>query len=281
MTDKLGCAGTVKIMKDGGVPCYDFPTTAAKVLVSLSRYGEIRRRKKGETKRFHDINPAAARAIVEKARKTGVGTLAADDVYGILTAYGIPVADWRIVNDAAGAEKAAQEIGFPVVVKAEAEDIVHKSETGGVLVNLTDGDAVRRAVERITETHRKHDLKFFIQKYLPGGKEVIIGAKADEELGHLIMCGMGGIYVEVFKDVVFKLSPVTDVEAENMLSSLKAAPLLDGVRGEKGVDRKKLAEIIQRASRLVADVPEIREMDLNPLVAFENGVFVVDARIIL
>lgn len=281
MTDKLGCAGTMKIMKDGGVPCYDFPTTAAKVLISLSRYGEIRRRKKGETKQFRDINPAAARIIVDKARKTGVGILAADDVYGILAAYGIPVADWRVVNDAAGAEKAAREIGFPVVVKAEAEGIVHKSDTGGVLVNLTDEDAVRGAIEKITETHRKDDLKFLIQKYLPGGKEVIIGAKADEELGHLIMCGMGGTYVEVFKDVVFKLSPVTDVEAEDMLSSLKAAPLLNGVRGEKGVDRKTLAEIIQHVSRLVTDVPEILEMDLNPLVAFENGVFVVDARITL
>lgn len=281
MTDKIGCAETVKIMKDGGVPCYDFPSTAAKVLVSLTKYGEIRRREAGEVKKFHDTNADKARAIVEKARKNGQMMLAADDVYGILVAYGIPVADWRIVKNAAEAEKAAQEIGFPVVVKVDSETIVHKSETCGVAINLIDKDAVRQVVENMSNAYKEPDLKFLVQKYLPGGKEVIVGAKADDELGHLIMCGLGGIYVEVFKDVAFKLSPVTDVEAEEMLSSLKAAPLLKGVRGEKGIDQKKLTEIIQRVSQLVTDVPEIREMDLNPIIAYEDNVFVVDARMSL
>jgi len=281
MTDKIGCAGTVQILKDGGVPCYDFPSTAAKVLVSLNRYGEIRRRKKGEIKQFHDTDSDAARAIIRKAREAGRIALSAEDVYGILTAFKIPVADWKVVHDIAGAERAAQEIGFPVVIKAEAEGIVHKSEAGGVALNLTDKEAVRKAAEKMTEAHKDRNLKFLVQKYLPGGKEIIIGAKADDELGHLVMCGMGGVYVEVLKDVVFKLSPITDVEAEEMLSSLKASALLNGFRGEKGINKKILVEIIQRVSRLVTDVPEIREMDLNPLVAFEDGVFVVDARMTL
>ena len=185
------------------------------------------------------------------------------------------------MKDADEAERAAQEIGFPVVVKVDSEAIVHKSEIGGVAINLTDKDAVRRAVENIGKKHKEPGLKFLVQKYLPGGKEVIIGAKADDELGHLIMCGLGGIYVEIFKDVAFKLSPVTDVEAEEMLSSLKAAPLLKDVRGEKGVDRQKLAEIISRVSQLVTDVPAIRQMDLNPIIAYEDRVFVVDARMSL
>ncbi len=281
MTDKVGCAGTVQILKDGGVPCYDFPSTAARVLVSLSRYGVTRRRVKGEVRHFDDTDSAVARTMIRKTKGTGRVVVSTDDVYRILAMYGIPVADWRVVNDIAGAERAAQEIGFPVVVKIEAEDIVHKSEAGGVALNLTDKEAVRRAIEKMTEAHGNRDLQFLVQKYLSGGKEIIIGAKADDEAGHLVMCGMGGIYVEVFKDVVFKLSPVTDVEAEEMLSSLKASALLDGVRGEKGIDKKSLAEIIQRVSRLVDDVPEIREMDLNPLVAFEDGVFVVDARMTL
>ncbi len=200
---------------------------------------------------------------------------------GILTAYGIPVAEWRMAKDADEAVKAAQEIGFPVAVKADPEAIVHKSEMGGVAINLMDADAVRQAVEKMSKAHKEPDLKFLVQKYLPGGKEVIVGAKADDEVGHLIMCGLGGIYVEVFKDVAFKLSPVTDVEAEEMLSSLKAAPLLKGVRGEKGVDRKRLIEIIQRVSQLVTDIPEIREMDLNPIIAYEDSIFVVDARMSL
>jgi acetyltransferase len=123
------------------------------------------------------------------------------------------------------------------------------------------------------------DLRFFIQKYHPGGLELIMGAKAEEGLGHIIMFGLGGIYVEIMKDVVFNLAPVTSAEANEMLSSIKGAALLQGVRGQKGVEQTQLVEIIQRLSQLVADLPEIREMDLNPLMAFEDSVYGVDARI--
>jgi acyl-CoA synthetase (NDP forming) len=123
------------------------------------------------------------------------------------------------------------------------------------------------------------DLRFFVQKYLPGGLEVIIGAKAEKGLGHIIMFGIGGIYVEVLKDVIFKLTPVTTVEVREMLSSIQAAPLLKGVRGEKGVDEAGVIEIIKRLSQLVTELPMIQEMDLNPIIAYEDQVFVVDARI--
>jgi acyl-CoA synthetase (NDP forming) len=146
-------------------------------------------------------------------------------------------------------------------------------------VNLTDGDAVRFAVEEMRERFEIGDLKFFVQKYLPGGKEVIVGAKAEEGLGHLVMFGSGGIYVEILEDVVFKLAPVTAVEAKEMLSSIKMAPLLKGVRREKGVDEAGIVEIIQRVSQLVNELPVIQEMDLNPVIAYEDGVFAVDARI--
>jgi acyl-CoA synthetase (NDP forming) len=125
------------------------------------------------------------------------------------------------------------------------------------------------------------DLRFFIQKYLPGGREVIVGAKAEKGLGHLIMFGIGGIYVETLKDVVFKLTPITTVEAEEMLSSIQGAPLLKGVRGEEGVDEEGIMAVIQRLSQLVTDLPMIQEMDLNPIIAYEDRVSVVDARILL
>jgi acetate---CoA ligase (ADP-forming) len=281
MTDKIGCTETVRIMKDGGVPCYDFPSTAARVLISLTRYGEIRRKKTGEVKQFNDTDRDRAQIIIERAKTAGRRMLSSDDVNSILTAYGIPVAEWRMVKDADEAVSAAQEIGFPVAVKADSEVFIHKSEMGGVAINLMDPEAVCQVIENMSKAQKEPDLKFLVQKYLPGGKEIIVGAKAEDDLGHLIMCGFGGIYVEVFKDVAFKLSPVTDIEAEEMLFSLKAAPLLKGARGEKGVDRKRLIEVIQRVSQLVTDVPEIREMDLNPLIAYEDGVFVVDARMSL
>ncbi|HVN96656.1 MAG TPA: acetate--CoA ligase family protein [Syntrophorhabdaceae bacterium] len=281
MTDKEGCAETVNILRKGGVPCYDFPSTAARVLVSLTRYSEIRRRQAGRIKHFHDADRVKAQAIVNKARNIGQARLPADDVYEIMRAYGIPVADWKVAKDAAGALIAAREIGFPVAIKADSQSILHKSEMGAVVTNLSDEAHLAQAIERIGKTCRAPDLRFIIQRHVEGGKEVIVGAKADPELGHLIMFGMGGVYVEVLNDVAFRLAPITDVEAREMILSLKAAPILKGVRGERGVDRERLAEIIERVSQLMIDVPDIREIDLNPVIAFEDRACAVDARIIL
>jgi acetyltransferase len=200
-------------------------------------------------------------------------------VYEILTAYGITAADWRIARDAGEAVEAAAGMGFPVVVKADAETIVHKSDVGGVAVDLRNSDAVRSAVEEMEARLEAEGLRFLVQRYLPGGMEVIIGAKAEKGLGHLIVFGIGGIYVEILEDVIFKLSPVTAIEAREMLSSIKAAPLLKGVRGERGVDEEGIVEMIQRLSQLVTELPMIQEMDLNPVIAYEDRVFVVDARI--
>jgi acetyltransferase len=173
----------------------------------------------------------------------------------------------------------AAKIGYPVVVKADAASILHKSDMGGVAVDLKDGDAVRAAVEKMTQRFSDGDLSFFVQQYLPGGLELIMGAKAEEDLGHAVMFGLGGIFVEVMKDVVFNLTPVASGEARQMLSSIQAAPMLQGVRGQKGVNQDRLIEILQRLSQLLGDLPEIQEMDLNPLIAYEDQVFVVDARI--
>jgi len=279
MTDKRQWVGTVETLKQGGVPYYSFPSTAAKVLTALTKYSEIRVRDIGQVKRFDDVDREKAEYVLRKVKEAGRELLSATEVYGILDAYGIPAADWRIAADAAEAVEAAAEIDFPVVVKADAETIVHKSDVAGVVVDLWDSDSVQAVVEEMEERLEDKDLKFLIQKYLSGGKEVIIGAKAEEGLGHLVMFGIGGIYVEIMKDVVFKLTPVTKVEAQEMISSLHAAPLLEGVRGEKGIHQEGIIELIQRVSQLVSDWPTIQELDLNPVIAYEDEVFVVDARI--
>ena len=281
MTDKKQWTETVGILKDGGVPCYSSPGGAARALIALTKYGQISNREREAIKCFDDIDRTKAEEILQKAKKSGRKVLAASDVYGILGAYGLPVADWRIADSPKEAEKAANEIGFPVVVKADSESIIRKSDEGGVAVNLKNIRAVSSAVRRMARKFGAQDLKFFVQKYIPGGKEFIVGAKAEDGLGHLIMFGIGGIYVEIFKDVAFKLSPVSGSGVEEMLSSLNAAPLLKGVRGEKGVDEEKIKEIIQRMSQMVSDLPMIQEIDLNPLMAFEDRVFVVDARMVL
>jgi acyl-CoA synthetase (NDP forming) len=279
MTDKRQWAGTMRILLDGGVPCYSFPGTAARALVALTRFHEIRSREIGQVTTFDDVDRDNAQRILQRARGAGRKFLSAAEVYELLGAYGIAVADWRVVSTAGEAEKAAAEIGFPVVIKADSEAILHKSDKGGVALNLRHNDSVRRVLKEMQERFQAADLRFLVQKYLPGGKEVVAGAKIEQGLGHLIMFGMGGVYVEVMKDVVFKLAPVTTVEARDMLSSIRAAPLLKGVRGEKGVDEDGIVEIIQRLSQLVTDLPTIKELDLNPIVAYEDRVSVVDARI--
>ena len=279
MTDKRQWTETVRILRDGGVPCYGFPSTAAQALAALAHYNQARSRDIGAPKEFDDVDRGKAEGILQQAKEAGRAILSAAEVYEVLAAYGIGAADWRVVGGAAEAEKAAAEIGLPVVVKADSESILHKSDVGGLAVGLGDGDAVRAAVKEMEKRFDAADLKFFVQKYLPGGREVIVGAKAEEGLGHLVMFGVGGIYVEILRDVVFKIAPVTTVEAQEMLSSLKMSPLLKGVRGEKGVDEGGIIEIIQRVSQLVTDLPVIQELDLNPVIAYEDRVFVVDARI--
>ncbi len=279
MTDKRQWTEVVKILQDGGVPCYALPGEAARAMTALVNYHNIRTRQIGEIRTFNDTDPARGRQIVAAAKEAGKSRLSAEEVYNILAAYKIPTAGWRMAANAEEAVNAAAEIGYPVVVKADAASILHKSDMGGVAVDLKDGDAVRAAVEKMQQRFSEDGLNFFVQKYLPGGLELIMGAKAEEGLGHAVMFGLGGIFVEIMKDVVFNLTPVSAGEAQQMLSAIKGASMLEGVRGQKGVNQDLLIEIIQRLSQLLTDLPEIQEMDLNPLIAFEDQVFVVDARI--
>ncbi len=271
---------TRRILKEGGIPCYANPTAAAKALAALARYGRLERRDIGQPESFAGIDPGKAASILQQATAAGRTVLSASEVYGIFEAYGIPVAPWRVVADTDQAMVAAKEIGYPVVVKVDAADLDHKSDLGGVAINLRNEEAVRAAVgDMQTRLGGSRKLNFLVQKFLPGGRELIIGASASRGLGHLVMFGLGGIYVEVLKDVAFKIVPVTRVEAEEMIASIKTAALLDGLRGGKGMDKQAVVDLIQRVSQLLTDLPLIQEMDLNPVMAFENGAFAVDGRI--
>jgi len=278
MTDRRQWTEVVRILQEGGVPCFSLPGAAARAMAALVRYHAIRNREPGEVPPFVDVDAGTAREVLKKAAGTD-GFLASEAVYGILDAYRIPVAPWRVAGDAQAAVKAADAIGYPVVVKAEAPSIIHKSDMGGVALDLGDAESVRSAVEGMQHRLQAENLRFFVQKYLPKGLEVIVGAKAEEGLGHIVMFGLGGIYVEIMKDVIFNLTPVTTAEAGEMLSGIKGKALLEGVRGETGVDQNALQDLLLRVSKLVSDLPEIEEMDLNPVIAYETGAFVADARI--
>ncbi|MGE5256770.1 MAG: acetate--CoA ligase family protein [Hyphomicrobiales bacterium] len=279
MTDKQQWAEVVRILREGGVPCYPLAGEAARAMAALVQYHAIRSREKTALQVFSDAKADKARRIMAKARAAGRTNLAAAEVYGILEAYKIPVAKWKLVATPAEAAQAAAKIGFPVVVKADAETVVHKSDLGDVALDLSSASAVKNATAQMRKAISAPDLRFLVQKYLPGGLELIMGAKAEEGLGHAIVFGLGGIHVEVMKDVVFNLTPVSAAEARQMLAAIKGAPLLRGARGQEGVNQDQLVEILQRLSQLLSDLPEIEEMDLNPVMAFADKVFVVDARI--
>jgi len=283
MTDYPQWEGTTAILREGGIPLYNFPEMAAKVLAALTNCNALRQKvasAKGPEV-FGDVDRAAAAGVIQNALQSGKTMLGADEVYTVLGCYGIPVADWNVVTTAEEAAVAASQIGFPVVVKGDAASLVHKSDVGGVAVNLPDADAVRNAVAKMKKNIQAEDLHFLVQKFIPGGTEIIIGAKQEKGLGHLVMFGLGGIMVEVLKDVAFELTPVSSDEAKTMLASVKSYPLLAGFRGQKGVDQEGIVELLCRISQLVTDLPMIREMDLNPVKAFEDKVFAVDARILL
>jgi acetate---CoA ligase (ADP-forming) len=281
ITDKQNWESTAKILKDGAVPCFDFSETAAKALASLVDYKELKSRKKGNVKTFADIDKSRVKNIIDKARDVNQSVFTAEQAYEVLSAYKIPIADWSIAKNPEEAVSIADKIGYPVVIKADSKKIIHKSDVGGVAVNIKNGSKVREVVSRMQKDLYEDDLKYFIQKCMPKATEIIISAKKEEGLGHLIMFGLGGIFVELFKDVVFSISPITDVEAEEMLTGIKAAPLINGFRGEKGIHRIKTIEVMQRISMLVNDFPEIKELDINPVFAYEDSVCAVDARIIV
>ena len=280
MTDRRQWKETIDALREGGVPFYNFPETAARALVAMTRYGEMKAREPGEPEVFTDVSLETALRTVERARSTSRHLMSAEDSNRLLEAYRIPVARWRSVQSGIEAADAARDLGAPVVVKVDAPDIAHKSDEGGVALNLRHED-VMPAVDRMKARFAAHAPRFLVQEHVPRGREVIVGAKAQEGLGHVLMFGLGGVHVELLKDVAFGIAPVSRPEVEAMICSVTSYPLLTGFRGEEGVDVKKLVELVQRVSQLVTDVPQIREMDLNPVIVSRDRALVVDARIIV
>ena len=232
----------------------------------------------------HDKNKV--RKLLDEARAAGRTSLTAPEARGVCEAYGIAVPKEGVARSAAEAARLASDIGFPVVMKIVSPQILHKTEAGGVLVGVAAAEQASQAYATLLENARKYDPKAEIlgvqvQQMLSGGQEVIIGAVTDPAFGKLVAFGLGGVLVEVLKDITFRLAPTSAQEATSMLDSIAAAEILRGVRGGKAVDRESLAAMIERVSVLVADFPEISEMDLNPVFASERGATAADVRIVL
>ena len=224
--------------------------------------------------------------IINQAKKEGRKALLENEAKTICTEYGIPVTKFNLAKNEKEAATYANQIGYPIVLKIVSPDIIHKSDAGGVIVNLKTPAEVVLGYKKIIENANKYkaDAKIvgvLVQEMAPQSTEVIVGAIKDSQFGQTIMFGLGGIFVELLKDVNFRVAPITAEDAKEMIMQLKAFPLLNGYRNTPPADIEALISILCNTSRLVMDHPEIKELDLNPIMAYPKGAKTVDARIIL
>ncbi len=235
----------------------------------------------------------AAKKIFETARSEGRTFVLEHEAKDIMKAYGIPIPPYDTAVSADEAVEKSAAIGYPVVLKILSKDVLHKSDAGGVKINLKNDDEVRKAFGEIMENAKKYGEKqgidvdlsrgVFISDFADMGTEVIVGVTRDPQFGHALMFGLGGIFVEVLKDVTFRLIPFTEMDAREMVGEIKAAKILEGVRGQAPRDVEALIEVMLCVSKMVSENPEISELDCNPTFLYEKGkgVLVVDARILI
>ncbi len=261
------------------IPTYPFPEPAAIALARVTDYGEWRGRPPGTVPEFPDIRVDEGRQIVERALARGGGWLDPMEADALLSAFGIPAVPLRVAESADAAARAAEELGFPVVLKAVGPTIVHKTEVGGVRLGLASAAQVREAYADLAGRLGPALTGALLQPMVPGGVEVIAGLVQDPTFGPLVLYGSGGTLVELVSDVAFRLHPITDADAEAMLGEVRGTALLRGYRGAPKADEAALRELLLRVSALAGACPEVREMDLNPVKVLGKGARVLDARI--
>jgi len=277
----------VKILRKGDIPQYDSPESAVETIKVMSEYVRWRSRPKRVVKLF-PVNRRKVEHIIERHQRQGIREVGETESKEILEAYGFVTPKGSIATSAEQAANIASQLGFPVVLKIWSPDILHKSDVGGVRVGLKTEQEVKDAFDLMMYRIPKkqpdaHILGVLVQEMCSSGKEVILGMNRDPHFGPLMMFGMGGVMVEVLKDVSFYLAPLTADEARQMLMDTKTYKILKGVRGQEGVDIDKIAEGLQRLSQLVTEFPQILEMDINPYVVGPIGTtpIAVDARMSL
>lgn len=277
----------VRFLQENRIPTYPFPERAVLALGAMERYRRWLERPPQRLVHFQ-VRKEEVQRVLDQARQEGRLSLGEVEARQVAEAYGLRLPKAKLARSPDEAVRLAAEIGYPVVMKIASPDILHKSDIGAVKVGLTNSTDVRDAYELIEYRARRHHPEadiwgILVQQMISGGREVIIGMSRDPQFGPMLMFGLGGIYVEVLKDVVFRIAPVDRNEAREMVENIHSFPLLKGVRGQSPTDLDAIGETILRVSQLVTDFPEIVEMDINPLIVHEagQGATVLDARIIL
>lgn len=267
--------GARRLLAAGGIPAFRYPERAIDALAAMERYRVLAARPAIRPPAIH-VDRAAVKAILDEAHTARRAFVLEEHASEIARAYGIPTPAGVVARDRAAALAAAHEIGYPVVLKIASPDILHKSDIGGIVIGIADDDALLKAWDLVLDRaqRRMPDADIWgalVQQMVQPGREVIIGVVRDPTFGPLLMFGLGGIYVELLKDVTFRLAPLDHPEALRMMESIRSAGLLRGMRGAKPADVDAVADVLVRVSALVTDFPEIVELDINPLVVADRG----------
>jgi acetyl coenzyme A synthetase (ADP forming)-like protein len=278
----------IEILEEANIPHYSFPERAARALAAMARYREWVHRPRTEYRVFTDVQIEQARETIARAKRQGRSLLLEPEAHDVLKAYGFPVLQYRFAKSEDEALHAAREIGYPVVLKIVSPDIAHKVDVGGVKLDIhSDAELRENYRQMLADVQKaKPDARIFgvfVQEFIKGGKETILGLKRDPLFGPLLMFGLGGIYVEALRDVTFRIAPIRELGVHRMIRQIRGFKILEGFRGEPPSDIDAIAECLARLSQLATQLEEIVELDINPLVVFERGrgARVVDARIVV
>ncbi len=264
-----------EILNSNGVPRFPFPERGARALYAMNAYRKYSEEPLPEFETL-EVDREAVCELFQSVREAGRLTIGDFESRDILTAYGLPAPEADLATTAEEAAELAGRIGYPVVLKVASPDILHKTDVGGVRVDLQDAAAVRDAFDLITYRATRYlpEARLWgciVQKMAPAGIEVLIGMNRDPQFGPLVTFALGGIYVEILKDAAFRLAPFSRVEAGAMLNEIRASALLEGVRGQPPADRESIVDALMRIGQLVMDFPEIEELDINPFMVYEQG----------
>ncbi|MFQ6063577.1 MAG: acetate--CoA ligase family protein, partial [Methanosarcinales archaeon] len=270
-----------KILIENKIPNYPFPERAAKTMHTLYKYSEIKNKSYKEPPVFK-VNKALGKKILNNAKDLGKKRIGVESME-ILRAYDIPISNYGIATTLNKAIETADRIGYPVVLKIISPDILHKTDFGGVITNIKNKEELIKYYNKLLFNIKKHFsnakiLGVLVQEMVFNGTEVIIGMNKDAQFGPMLMFGLGGIYVDVLKDVSWRIAPINEKDARDMVKEIKAYPLLKGVRGEEPLDINAIIDCLLRVSQISVENPEIVELDINPLLVFNKGVKAVDFR---
>jgi acyl-CoA synthetase (NDP forming) len=261
------------------IPCYAFPESAALALARAAAYGEWRAKPVEQIPTLDRFDRPHIRAVVDAITSRGAGWTTADEANVLLSAAGIESAASRVVRDGVAALDAASSIGYPVALKALGPALLHKTERQAVVLNISTPNQLQTAYEDLTRRLGNDMTAALVQRMVPRGIEMIVGAVNDPLFGPLIACGTGGVLVDVLADTSFRLQPLTTGDVREMIDDLRGKRLLRGYRGAPAADEAALQDVLLRVSALIEAAPEIQELDLNPVIVLPSGALVADARI--